>query len=309
MANVLASTAEMSRDKWLEARRKGIGGSDVAVIFGLSRYKSPIGLWLDKTGQIEPEEAGEAAYWGTTLEEIVATEFTIRTGLKVRRRNAILQHPDHPFMLANVDRLIVGQKAGLECKTASEYLKDQWEDDNVPDAYYLQCHHYMAVTGYPVWYIAVLIGGNKFKWAKIERNEEVIQRIIEGEAEFWDHVKNMTMPPADGSPACADALKNLYPDSDGSQIVLDLEASAWIQAYEMADQGEKEAKIRKELAKNKLCQMLGQAEIGRCGERLVVWSSVNGRITVDSKTLKSKYPDIYSQVAKQGSSTRRFSLK
>lgn len=309
MANVLASTAVMDRQTWLEARRKGIGGSDVAVIFGLSKYKSPIGLWLDKTGQVEPDEAGEAAYWGTTLEEIVAAEFTVRTGLKVRRRNAILQHPEHPFMLANVDRLIVGQKAGLECKTASEYLKDQWEDDNVPDAYYLQCHHYMAVTGYPVWYIAVLIGGNKFKWARIERNEEVIRKIIEGESEFWKYVETMTMPPADGSPACADALNNIYPESDGSEVALSSEADILIRAYELAEQDEKEAKARKDLAKNQLCEMLGQAEKGRCGKRLVVWSTVKGRTTIDSKTLKSKYPDIYSQVAKPGASTRRFSLK
>lgn len=309
MANVLASTAEMSRDKWLEARRKGIGGSDVAVIFGLSKYKSPIGLWLDKTGQVEPEEAGEAAYWGTILEPVVAQEFTKLTGLKVRRRNAILQHPEHPFMLANVDRFVDKQKAGLECKTASEYLKDQWEYDNVPDAYYLQCHHYMAVTGYSSWYIAVLIGGNKFKWAKIERNEQVIQRIIEGEAEFWKYVETMTSPPANGSPACSDELKSLYPVSDGSEINLGSEAEILIRAYELAEQDEKEAKARKDLAKNQLCEMLGQAEKGRCGERIVVWSTVKGRTTVDSKTLKSKFPDIYSQVAKPGASTRRFSLK
>lgn len=307
--SVLAVTKDMSRETWLQQRMVGIGGSDAAVVAGVSKWKSPIGLWLEKTGQVEPDEAGEAAYWGTTLEKIVATEFTIRTGLKVRRRNAILQHHEYPFMLANVDRLIVGQDIGLECKTASAYLKDRWEDDEVPDAYYIQCQHYMAVTGYSGWHIAVLIGGNTFVTKYIERNDTFIEKLIDIEADFWNKVQTKTMPAVDGSDASAEALKTLYEQADGSEIVLPVGANAWVEAYSQADQSEKEAKERKDLAKNKLCELLGQAERGHAGDRLVVWSNVAGRTTIDSKALKTKYPDIYSQVSKSGTASRRFSLK
>lgn len=308
-ASVLVKTADMSRDEWLKARMNGIGGSDAAVVAGLSKYKSPVGLWLEKTGQVEPEEAGEAAYWGTVLEDIVAKEFEARTGLKVRRRNAILVHSKYKFMFANVDRLIVGKEIGLECKTASEYLKVRWVDNEVPDEYYVQCQHYMAVTGYKAWYIAVLIGGNKFQYKLVERDDAFIEALIKIEADFWKHVADGTMPPVDGTDASTDALKMLYPESDGREIILNSNADAWIQAYELAEKAEKEAKERKELAKNKLCEMLGNAERGRYGERIVCWSTVKGRTTVDSKILKSKYPEIYQQVSKTSAATRRFSLK
>lgn len=308
-AGVLATTKDMSREKWLKERMKGIGGSDAAIVAGVNKWKSPIGLWLEKTGQVEPEEAGEAAYWGTVLEEIVAKEFATQTGLKVRRRNAILQHPSYDWMLGNVDRLIVGKNIGLECKTASAYVKDQWDDDEVPDSYYIQCQHYMAVTGFAGWHIAVLIGGQHFVTKFIERNDAFIKRLIDLEADFWDKVQNRIMPAVDGTDASEVALKKLYEQSDGSEVVLPTDAQGWIEAYEQADQAGKEAEERKKLAKNKLCEMLGLAERGRIGERMVVYSNVSGRVTVNAKDLKAKYPKVYDDVAKHGAASRRFSIK
>lgn len=140
-AEVLISTVDMNRQEWLDARKNGIGGSDVSAIAGLNKWKSPVGVYLDKIGASPDEDsAGEAAYWGNVMEDVVAQEFSIRTGLRVRRRNAILKHPEYPFMLANVDRLIVGKREGLECKTASEYLKGSWEDEEIPAAY-LYCRY------------------------------------------------------------------------------------------------------------------------------------------------------------------------
>src|SRR5690606_3541619 len=111
-AKVLVSTNDLNRDEWLHARAKGIGGSDASVILGLNKWKTPFELWLEKTGQVIPESSqSEAAYWGTVMEDIVAKEFETRTGKKVRRRNATFQHPKYPFLIANVDRLVVGEKA------------------------------------------------------------------------------------------------------------------------------------------------------------------------------------------------------
>lgn len=305
----LVNIAFLSRAEWLEWRRKGIGGSDAAAVAGVSRWKSPVAVWMDKTGQIEHEEAGEAAYWGNTLEEVVAKEFTIRTGLKVRKNNNMLQHPEYPFMLANVDREIVGQKVGLECKTTSIFNKDEWADDKVPDAYYIQCQHYMAVTGYTGWWIACLIGGNQFVHKLVERDQELIDQLIQIETEFWQHVVDGVMPAVDGSDASVAALKKLYPDSNGQEITLPDTAEIWIKQYESAGEEEKAAKERKQEAQNTLQNMLGQNECGKVGGRIVSWKSTKGRENFDKDGLKKDNYAIYKQYIKQGESSRRFSVK
>lgn len=164
-AEVFASTADMSRDEWLLERRKGIGGSDASVILGLNKWRTAFELWLDKTGQVPvSESASEAAYFGSILEDIVAKEFEVRSGKKVRRKRSMLKHPEHDFILANIDRMIVGEKAILECKTTSEYNLKEWENDEIPADYIVQVQHYLGVLGpeYKKAYFAVLIGGNKF---------------------------------------------------------------------------------------------------------------------------------------------------
>ena len=102
-AKVLVSTENMPYEEWLEYRRLGIGGSDASVVCGINRYKSPVELWLDKTGQLPPKEAGEAAYWGTQLEPFVRDEFTKRAGIEVKQVKELLQSEEYPFMLANMD--------------------------------------------------------------------------------------------------------------------------------------------------------------------------------------------------------------
>lgn len=147
-AEVLAKNSEMSRDEWLIERRKGIGGSDASIILGLNKWKTPFELWLDKTGQVPVSESqSEAAYFGSLLEDIVAKEFEIRSGKKVRRKKAILRHPEYNFILANVDRMIVGEKAILECKTTSAYNLKEWEDEEIPESYIVQVQHYLGVLG------------------------------------------------------------------------------------------------------------------------------------------------------------------
>ena len=310
MAVVLANTNEMSHEEWLKARRKGIGGSDAAAIAGLNKWKSPVSVYLEKIGQAPEEKVNsESAYWGTMLEDVVAQEFSKRTGLKVRRRNAILQHPEYPFMLANIDRLIVGEKAGLECKTASEYLKGEWKDDEVPAQYLIQCQHYMAVTGYDAWWIAVLIGGNKFVYKKIERDEDIIQYLIQIESDFWNnHVLKKNPPMFDGSDASSDLLKALYPTAKfDDEIELPPDASELIEKYEQAKQEEEEAAIRRKEAENQLKAMLGEYEKAFAGDRIVTWKNVRSS-RVDTKLLKEKYPEVYREVSKETIS-RRFAIK
>lgn len=310
MSNVLVRTNEISRKEWLEWRQKGLGGSDAAVVCGLSRYKSPIELWLEKTGRVEPKEAGEAAYWGTVMEPIIRNEFEQRTGMIVELESSILQHSEYPFMLANLDGMIVDPIQGhciFEAKTASSYKLAEWES-SIPEEYQLQVQHYMAVTGFIGSYVAVLIGGNQFHWQFMPRDEELIEMMIRLEAKFWRFVETDTMPPIDGSDAAAEFLNSMYSKSNAkSQITLPDEAISLIKQYEEASDAEKADAERKDEAGNKLKSILKDNEVGTIGDRIVSWKSV---VTdrLDTKKLKAEMADIYEKYSTK-SSYRRFTIK
>ncbi|PEB19689.1 hypothetical protein COO08_05095 [Bacillus toyonensis] len=309
-ANVLITTEDMAHEQWLEARKAGIGGSDAAAIAGLNKWSSPIGVYYDKTSEtVKDQLPSEAAYFGNVLEEIVAEEFSKRTNLKVRTCNAILQHPEYPWMLANVDRLVVGEKVGLECKTASEYLKKEWEGEEIPASYLLQCQHYMAVTGFKAWWIAVLIGGNKFIYKKIERDEDIIQYLIDIEKDFWlNHVEKRIPPMFDGSEASTNLLKQMYPEGyEGSEIDLPSEAKEHISSIQNITEEIKILEIHKKERENKLKAMIGDKEKGVIGEHQATWKTVHSQ-RFDTKVFKDKHPDLYEEFAKT-SVSRRFSVK
>lgn len=166
----LVETKSLSREDWLEVRKSGIGGSDAAAAVGLNPYMSPLELWLIKTRRDanlprpDPQDTSEPIYWGTLLEPIVAASYTKQTGNKVRRVNAVLQHPTIPFMLANVDREVVGCRDVqlLECKTAGEFGARLWRD-GVPEYVQLQVQHQLAVTGRHAADVAVLICGQRLE--------------------------------------------------------------------------------------------------------------------------------------------------
>ena len=294
-AQVLVSTSNMNRKEWLEWRRKGIGGSDAAAIAGLSPWKSPIAVWLEKTGQAEPEEPGEAAYWGTVLEDVVAREFSLRTGLKTRRRNAILQHPKYEWMIANVDRFVVGENIGLECKTTSAYNAKEWEGDEIPAQYIVQVQHYMAVTGAKAWWVAVLIGGQSFLYKKVERDDELIEQLIDIERDFWEnHVVPSVPPELDGSPASTELVKRMYPRATLPTVDLPSQAKDLIADLESVKEEIKLLEERKNEIENKLKSMLGDHEVGRIGDTVVTWKNVESK-RIDTKRLKQEKPEIYEQ--------------
>lgn len=309
-ATVLTSTENMPYADWLEYRKQGIGGSDASVVCGISRYKSPVELWMEKTNQIPCQEAGEAAYWGTQLEAMVRTEFSKRTGVEVRRVLQLLQSTEHPFMLANLDGVCEHPDLGacvFEAKTASAYKAGEW-DDTIPDEYMLQIQHYMAVTGYRGAYIAVLIGGNTFRWRFVARDEGLIASLIELEADFWNHVKDGTPPPLDGSNAAARFLSEQFPNSTPqSQIVLPDTAAELLRQYEDACERLEDITQQKQQAENLLKQMMGENEIGKLENHIVTWKSI-AQERLDSKTLKAEHPALYRKYTNR-TSYRRFSVR
>lgn len=306
MAKLIMTVAEMADEKkWLDARNAGIGGSDASVIVGLNRWKSPFQLWLEKTGRAAPEDlsGNEYVYWGKVLEEAVAQRFCELTGKKVQRRG-LLQMDEYPFILASVDRMVVGENAGLECKTCNGFAAKEWEDDEVPAAYYVQCQHYMMVTGCDRWYIAVLIGGNRFVWKEIPRNDAEIDLLLEAEVDFWNKVTTGTMPEVDGSESCKDALVAEFRGGVTEPLTLPEAATVIVERIQELDTVKKNTEEDIEHHKNQLRRIMGDYEIGYAGDYKVSWKSQAGRTNIDSKALKAKEPEIYAKYAKQGKPTR-----
>ncbi|MFJ8516149.1 YqaJ viral recombinase family nuclease [Lysinibacillus xylanilyticus] len=302
------TTADMSRDEWLDARRAGIGGSDVGAIMGFNQYKSAYQVFLEKTGQYSEEVDNEAVYFGNALEDFVAQEFAKRTGKKVRRLNKMLVHPEHDFMLANVDRVVVGERAVLECKTASEYVKDAWDGEEIPASYLCQVHHYLAVTGFEKAYIAVLVGGNKFIWKEIDRDEEFIQILIDREKDFWEnYVLKDVAPPIDGSEAANDLIKKMYPQDDGTAIMLTKDDDVLLEAIESISSEIKALEQQKKEYENQLKLKLENATEGHSQRHKVTFKTIVSN-RIDSQRLKKEAPEIYEKYTKR-SLSRRFNYK
>lgn len=293
--NVAKSTLEMTHQEWLEDRRKGIGGSDVATVLGLNKYKSVYQLWLEKTGQVEVTSAqSEAAYWGNTLEEVVAEEFSKRTGKKVRKRNQVFEHPKYPFLRANIDRDVVGENAVLECKTANQYLANEWDDDEIPIQYICQVQHYMNVLNLDYVYIAVLIGGQKFVWKKMERDQELIDMITEKLVEFWtENVEKGIEPAVDGLKATSDFLTQRYLDTEDNQTELNAAFDENIANLARLKGDKKIIEENIMLLENELKQALGKSDatIGITPNNIVSWKKTQSK-RLDKKKLIEKYPDV-----------------
>lgn len=179
------STRSMSRQAWLAERRKTIGGSDAAGIVGLSRYATPYAVWADKTGRLPEQEDNEAMRQGRDLEEYVAKRWEESTGKRVRRSNALLYNPSYPFAHADIDRTVLGEDSGPECKTTSALNLRQFRNVEFPEQYYVQCVHYLAVTGCQRWYLAVLVFGRGFFTFTLERDQAEIDALMAAEEQFW----------------------------------------------------------------------------------------------------------------------------
>ena len=248
-------------------------------------------------------------YWGTLLEPIVAAHYTRRTGHKVRRVNAVLQHPEHPWMLANIDREVTGAADVqiLECKTAGIHGSRLWRD-GVPEYVQLQVMHQLAVTGKQAADVAVLIGGQELQVFRIERDEALIEQLIALEQQFWGYVERDQQPPADGSDSADLALRCLYPRDSGTTLDLssDLEMSGVFSDLlavreVIAAQSALEAQF-----KQRIQQRMGDATRAMFETGEVSWKRSKDGISLDAVQLVKDHPELAQayQITKPGS--RRF---
>lgn len=297
---------DFTREEWLAERNKGIGGSDIATILGLNKWKSPLQLFLEKTGKVVAEDLSdkEVIYWGNVLEDVVAKEFERRTGKKVRKRNVMFCDDKYPYMRANVDREVVGENAVLECKTTDKRNADQWVDDQVPANYILQCQWYMMIRGYEKAYIACLIGGNQFVFKEIERDEELIE-IIKGKAvEFWEtNVLGDVEPDADYMDKAAYKQLTLCPDA----IELPDDIDFKIELLEEIKRDEKTLKQTKDKLEAEIKQAMQGHEVGLTAKYRLNWKkSVQKRF--DSKRFKEEQSEIHEKYMKE-IQTERLTIK
>lgn len=311
----LVKTNDLSREDWLSVRRNGIGSSDAAAAVGLNPYKSQLALWMEKTGRddlfapIDVNDESTPVYWGTLLEPIVAASYVKRTGNRVRKVNAVLQHPDHPFLLANLDREIIGvpEVQILECKTAGVQGARLWKD-GVPEYVVLQVQHQLAVTGKRAADVAVLIGGQELQIHRIKRDDLLIERLIQLEEVFWGYVQSDVAPPVDGSDSADQALRRLYPNDVGSTVDFsqDLEMSAAFSDLVAVRQTLDTQTKLEALLKQRIQQRMGEASKAVFETGDVTWRRCKDGVEIDLTKILVDHPDYQVTYAIPRPGSRRF---
>lgn len=273
----------MTREEWLALCNTGLGGSDAGTVLGVNPYKTPLQLYLEKRGELEAEDISskEAVHFGNVLEDVVAAEYARRTGQRIERCTTMLRHPQHDWMLGNLDRLVwegdkrpqykgqIRTRKLLECKTALSRFVDKtmWGPDGtdeVPIPYLAQCQHYMAVTDAEQCDLAVMMAGPEFRIYHIHRDDELIASMIEREGEFWERIKTGSAPEPDyDHQTTGDLLAKMYPGTDGSEIVLPDGAAHWQQVMAEAKEQVKFYEAVATGAKNHLLHLMGNAAVGK----------------------------------------------
>lgn len=299
----------MGRKEWLQMRKSGIGGSDAGAICGLNPYSSAMKVYQDKTCNMTNEqEDNEAIRIGHDLEEYVAQRFMEATGLKVRRSNYMYRSIEYPFMIADVDRLVMGEDAGLECKTASAYNADKWKDGEIPLHYIMQCYHYMAVTGKRTWYIATVILGREFTYRKLEWDDVLIANLIEAERYFWtEHVEKDVMPDPDGSKACDEILEQYFHISRKASTIELIGFDEKLARREQILSKIAELQQEQNRIEQEVKLYMKDSESAFSDNYRVSWSSVE-TTRLDTKRIREEKPEIYQDYAKV-SSSRRFQIR
>lgn len=311
----LVSTRDMPRETWLDVRRQGIGSSDAAAAVGLNPYQSQLELWMHKTGKaellpaVDPNDETSPMYWGTLLEPIVAAHYTKRTGNRVRRVNAVLGHPRIPWMLANIDREVVGASDVqiLECKTAGLNGAKLWRD-GVPEYVQLQVMHQLAVTGKQAADVAVLIGGQELQVHRIERDETMIAQLIALEEQFWGWVQRGEDPPADASESADTALRCLYPQDSGETVDLSEDITASHAFHQLVEirQWMSDWEAQEALLKHQIQQRMGNASRASFSSGSISWKRSKDGQSFDAPRFQQDHPHLAASYMQRKPGSRRF---
>lgn len=296
--------------EWETERHKlGIGGSEAAAIAGLNPYSSAFTVYWDKVGKGEPVEVSEGMRQGTDLEEYVVKRFCEATGKKVRKCEYMLQSAENPFMIADVDRFVVGENAILECKTSLNRSGYSYDDaNNIPAYQLVQCLHYMSVVGAEKAYLATLVFGKDFNIVEINASDykDDIASLIQIEKRFWEENVLKEIPPQpDGSDRSTEIISEQFPSANEELPPVDLMGYS-PQLHRLSELKKQIAELSDERTgiENMLKTALGKAPVGEYGDFRITWKNREST-RLDSKALKADMPDVYAKYAKT-LSTRTF---
>ena len=301
------------RAAWFDARRTGIGGSDVAAILGLSKWKTPLQVYQEKRGELLSDQPdNDAMRWGRYLEPVVRQAYADATGHEVRVLDQMVRHPRYDFMLANLDGYVLphnGPRRVFEAKTAR--AADGWGkpgSDQVPQQYLLQVQHYLAVTGFVVADVAVLIGGSDFRIYEVPEDRELQDMLCDACAEFWERVQR-GQPPEPVT--VADAVARWGRSSHAALVPASDEAQDAIQVLR-AIKAQREVLDRQEdAAKAIVMKALGDRDtlVDSTGRTLCTWKASAPAQRFDAAAFKAAHPELHAQFVKPGEPSRRFLLK
>lgn len=260
-------------------RSRIIGGSDIAAVMGLSRYTTPLALWAQKTGRLENDLSNfEAAEIGTELEEYVARKFTRKTGIKLRVDNRTFTHPKYPYMVAHIDRWVVGEDAVFEAKTCSAWKEKEWHGEEIPQEYILQLNWYLGIVGKAKGHIACLIGGQKFIWKEIQFDQSLFELQVEQARMFMEEYVLKDVAPV-ALAGDNETLGELFPTSNESTIQFNgLDAEEIDSLIEERTNGIsviKDAQADLKAVEARLKQKLGEAEAGETTIHRFTWKTIN----------------------------------
>ena len=312
-----------SHEEWLKERKKSLGGSDMGSILGMNPYSSPYTVWAEKTGKLPPFEGNEWTRLGNDLEYYVAQRFAENSGLKVSNDNTTWRNSKYPHLHANIDRKIVGMKAGLECKITSELNAKKYKDGEFPDRFYAQCCEYLLVTEYERWYLAVLIYGKGIKiyqmtrikddivpeWceASVYVDDAELEALATESARFWNlHVLTGIPPVADGTESTSNTLSTIYPESNGDTINLaayETDLHQYMSLGELIDS----MKNQRDEIGNRIKSFMGEAGRGESNKFKVTWSS-SIRSTFDHKRFAQEHPQMDLTNYYKATTTRTFKV-
>ncbi len=327
MTRTLGNRQEMTHDEWLRARSGSpdnprIGSSDASAVLGVNPWKSEYQLWLEKTGELEPEDLSDnmAVRVGTEIEDVIARLAAEEMGWTIQNRHQVLQHEEHDWMTANVDREIIDHPDGvgvLEVKNTSVRLKDEWfgseGSEIVPARTIVQVHHQCAVKGYDHAWVAALIGSHDLQIRRVPIDDELIERIEREEQAFVQSVIDREPPDVDGSDAAREHIMDRFPDLTSRDEPRKMEGeeagemAELIQRYDDAKEQKDEAEDELDAIKNRIMEVAGEDKkvaVDVRGETRKVTQVHRVYERFDSKQFEQDYPDLYEEYLQEPTESR-----
>lgn len=292
-----------------EERRTYLGSHDTAGIAGFSPYLTPMQIYMNKTGMSEGKEVNDLMEWGTRLQPAILQKFSEVMGNVEMESERFIRHNKLRWFGGTPDATIKGKKAGVDAKNITFVRSGEWGEegtDEIPRHLLFQCHHFLTLMDYDVWYIAALTGRSSFKVYTVERDAEMSELILHIDETFWkEHIEKRVPPPMDGSYSWRKYVERTHPKETSGVRPATSEESEWLRSLSAVTAQYKTAKEEKERLENSLAASIGGFAGLSCDFAKVSYKHTNGRTNVDGEALKAAHPQIYSQFVTIGKSGRR----